>query len=158
MCLRPRGCLSKLCTGVARGPLLPLNPVLLLQLHPKSRVLGSHVSPDGFGGFFLRPSSGCAQVLSHPGHSPVTSIAWSPSGSLLLSASPMDTTMMVSTNGPTLDLVAPGCTCDLWGYLTINVPSEMQRWCVSGLGCSFRKLCSASACRGRRRQLPVLVS
>lgn len=42
-----------------------------------------------------RPSSGCAQVLSHPGHSPVTSIAWSPSGSLLVSASPMDTAMMV---------------------------------------------------------------
>lgn len=45
-----------------------------------------------------RPSSGCAQVLSHPGHSPVTSIAWSPSGSLLLSASPMDTAMMVRGN------------------------------------------------------------
>lgn len=42
-----------------------------------------------------RPSSGCAQVLSHPGHSPVTSIAWSPSGSLLVSASPVDTAMMV---------------------------------------------------------------
>ncbi|XP_019747242.1 aladin [Hippocampus comes] len=42
-----------------------------------------------------RPSSGCAQVLSHPGHSPVTSIAWSPNGSLLVSASPMDTAMMV---------------------------------------------------------------
>ncbi|KAG9339677.1 hypothetical protein JZ751_023323 [Albula glossodonta] len=41
------------------------------------------------------PSSGCAQVLSHPGHSPVTSIAWAPSGSVLISASPVDTSMMV---------------------------------------------------------------
>uniref|UniRef100_G3NFQ2 Achalasia, adrenocortical insufficiency, alacrimia n=1 Tax=Gasterosteus aculeatus aculeatus TaxID=481459 RepID=G3NFQ2_GASAC len=51
-----------------------------------------HVDPCSLS---TRPSSGCAQVLSHPGHSPVTSIAWSPSGSLLLSASPMDTAMMV---------------------------------------------------------------
>uniref|UniRef100_H3D4W9 Achalasia, adrenocortical insufficiency, alacrimia n=1 Tax=Tetraodon nigroviridis TaxID=99883 RepID=H3D4W9_TETNG len=55
-------------------------------------VLVWHVDPCSLS---TRPSSGCAQVLSHPGHSPVTSIAWSPSGSLLLSASPMDTTMMV---------------------------------------------------------------
>uniref|UniRef100_A0A674MV27 Achalasia, adrenocortical insufficiency, alacrimia n=1 Tax=Takifugu rubripes TaxID=31033 RepID=A0A674MV27_TAKRU len=51
-----------------------------------------HVDPCSLS---TRPSSGCAQVLSHPGHSPVTSIAWSPSGSLLLSASPTDTAMMV---------------------------------------------------------------
>uniref|UniRef100_A0A673AQ42 Aladin seven-bladed propeller domain-containing protein n=1 Tax=Sphaeramia orbicularis TaxID=375764 RepID=A0A673AQ42_9TELE len=51
-----------------------------------------HVDPCSLS---TRPSSGCAQVLSHPGHSPVTSIAWSPSGSLLVSASPMDTAMMV---------------------------------------------------------------
>eukprot|EP00064_Thunnus_orientalis_P012650 superscaffoldBa00001967_g12685 len=51
-----------------------------------------HVDPCSLS---TRPSSGCAQVLSHPGHSPVTSIAWSPSGSLLVSASPVDTAMMV---------------------------------------------------------------
>ncbi|XP_017322854.1 aladin isoform X2 [Ictalurus punctatus] len=51
-----------------------------------------HVDPNSLS---TRPSSGCAQVLSHPGHSPVTSISWSPSGSLLVSASPVDTAMMV---------------------------------------------------------------
>uniref|UniRef100_A0A4W6F389 Achalasia, adrenocortical insufficiency, alacrimia n=1 Tax=Lates calcarifer TaxID=8187 RepID=A0A4W6F389_LATCA len=51
-----------------------------------------HVDPCSLS---TRPSSGCAQVLSHPGHSPVTSIAWSPSGSLLVSASPVDTAVMV---------------------------------------------------------------
>ncbi|MGH0172985.1 UNVERIFIED_CONTAM: hypothetical protein FKN15_002569 [Acipenser sinensis] len=55
-------------------------------------VLVWHVDPSSLS---TRPSSGCAQVLSQPGHSPVTSLAWSPSGAILLSASPVDTAMMV---------------------------------------------------------------
>uniref|UniRef100_A0A671MR16 Aladin seven-bladed propeller domain-containing protein n=1 Tax=Sinocyclocheilus anshuiensis TaxID=1608454 RepID=A0A671MR16_9TELE len=58
----------------------------------QSCLLIWHVDPTSLS---TRPSSGCAQVLSHPGHSPITSIAWSPTGSLLVSASPVDTGMMV---------------------------------------------------------------
>lgn len=57
----------------------------------------AHPTING-GGFSLlpsRPSSGCAQVLSYPGHGPVTSLAWAPSGELLLSASPVDAAMLV---------------------------------------------------------------
>lgn len=162
VCFCPCCCLSKLFTGVARGSLLPLNQVLPLQLKKDPTFFYMPCLVVIKFTFFLcscRPSSGCAQVLSHPGHSPVTSIAWSPSRSLLLSASPMDTTMMVLSNSPTLGLLATMQEmCDLWKYLIINVPSEIQCLCVSGLGCSFRKLCSASACWRRRRQLLVLVS
>ncbi|KAK1151236.1 aladin isoform X1 [Acipenser oxyrinchus oxyrinchus] len=63
-----------------------------LALACQNCVLVWHVDPSSLS---TRPSSGCAQVLSQPGHSPVTSLAWSPSGAILLSASPVDTAMMV---------------------------------------------------------------
>ncbi|KAF4010192.1 hypothetical protein G4228_001495 [Cervus hanglu yarkandensis] len=47
-----------------------------------------------------RPSSGCAQVLSHPGHAPVTSLAWAPSGGRLLSASPVDAAILTGCWSP----------------------------------------------------------
>lgn len=65
------------------------------------QLLVSLLSPISCGFCPCRPSSGCAQVLSYPGHSPVTSLAWAPSGKLLLSASPVDTAMLVSV-GPHL--------------------------------------------------------
>ncbi|XP_053312167.1 aladin [Spea bombifrons] len=64
----------------------------ILAVACQSCVLVWHVDPTSLS---TRPSSGCAQVLSHPGHSPVTSVCWSPSGKILLSASPVDTTMLV---------------------------------------------------------------
>uniref|UniRef100_A0A8D0BAU5 Aladin WD repeat nucleoporin n=1 Tax=Salvator merianae TaxID=96440 RepID=A0A8D0BAU5_SALMN len=64
--------------------------ILAVACH--SCVLIWHLDPTSLS---TRPSSGCAQVLSHPGHSPITSLAWAPSGGLLLSASPMDTAMLV---------------------------------------------------------------
>jgi len=42
-----------------------------------------------------RLSTSCVRPLTQPGHAPVTSIAWHPSGKLLASASPADPTMMI---------------------------------------------------------------
>ncbi|KAG8452684.1 hypothetical protein GDO86_004464 [Hymenochirus boettgeri] len=64
----------------------------VLAVACQSCVLVWHVDPTSLS---TRPSSGCAQVLSHPGHSPVTSVCWSPKGGVLLSASPVDTAMLV---------------------------------------------------------------
>ncbi|XP_062485133.1 aladin isoform X1 [Pezoporus occidentalis] len=64
----------------------------ILAVACQSCVLLWHLDPTSLS---TRPSSGCAQVLAHPGHSPVTSLAWAPSGDLLLSASPVDTAMLV---------------------------------------------------------------
>ncbi|XP_032569476.1 aladin isoform X2 [Chiroxiphia lanceolata] len=64
----------------------------ILAVACQTCVLVWHLDPTSLS---TRPSSGCAQVLSYPGHSPVTSLAWAPSGERLLSASPVDTTMLV---------------------------------------------------------------
>uniref|UniRef100_A0A8C7EF07 Aladin WD repeat nucleoporin n=1 Tax=Nothoprocta perdicaria TaxID=30464 RepID=A0A8C7EF07_NOTPE len=64
----------------------------VLAVGCQSCVLVWHLDPTSLS---TRPSSGCAQVLSYPGHSPVTSLAWAPAGDLLLSASPVDTAMLV---------------------------------------------------------------
>ncbi|XP_054033301.1 aladin [Dryobates pubescens] len=64
----------------------------LLAVGCQSCVLLWHLDPTSLS---TRPSSGCAQVLSYPGHCPVTSLAWAPSGQLLLSASPVDTALLV---------------------------------------------------------------
>ncbi|XP_042652401.1 aladin isoform X2 [Tyto alba] len=64
----------------------------ILAVACQTCVLVWHLDPTSLS---TRPSSGCAQVLSYPGHSPVTSLAWAPSGDLLLSASPVDTAMLV---------------------------------------------------------------
>lgn len=42
-----------------------------------------------------RPSASCAIHLKQPGHSPVTSVAWSPDGDLLATASASDATMYI---------------------------------------------------------------
>ncbi|XP_075301776.1 aladin isoform X1 [Opisthocomus hoazin] len=64
----------------------------ILAVACQSCVLVWHLDPTSLS---TRPSSGCAQVLSYPGHSPVTSLAWAPSGKLLLSASPVKAAMLV---------------------------------------------------------------
>ncbi|KAH1176028.1 hypothetical protein KIL84_020762 [Mauremys mutica] len=69
----------------------------ILAVACQSCVLLWHLDPTSLS---TRPSSGCAQVLAYPGHSPVTSLAWAPSGEMLLSASPVDTAMLTGCWSP----------------------------------------------------------
>ena len=54
-----------------------------------------------------RPSTSSAQVLAVQGHCPITSLAWCPQGSILISASPISTAIMVE--------------CKQYNYTTFNV-------------------------------------
>lgn len=163
VCLCPCCCLSKLLTGVARGSLLPLNQVLSLRWHRESRLLGSHV--------FLHDVFGCDQVKCLP--LVLQTFVWLCSGSVSSRSLSCHFHRLVSErisafigladghydDGIRHDFLATMQEMrDLWEYLIINVLSEIECLRVSGLGCSFRKLCSTSACWRRRRELPVLVS
>lgn len=131
-------------------------------------------NPGGFSPFLCRPSSGCAQVLSYPGHSPVTSLAWAPSGERLLSASPVDTAMLVRTllgtpSGSPRDTWAGHKQCSYRGSsatssgpetftlcsLTPGSPSSLSP--PPGVGRVHRDLCPAAVVWGWRCHLLGLV-
>ena len=73
MCWRPY-CSSQLAVSCQAG-------VIVWTVDPSSLV--------------SRPSTSCQVRLTQPGHSPVTSLEWSPCGTLLASCSPADTRIMV---------------------------------------------------------------
>ncbi|XP_052832772.1 aladin [Octopus bimaculoides] len=64
----------------------------VLAVACRSCILIWHVEPMSLA---ERPSASCVQILQQDHHSPVSSLGWSPSGDLLLSASPIDTAIMV---------------------------------------------------------------
>ncbi|XP_062622112.1 aladin-like, partial [Saccostrea cucullata] len=63
----------------------------VLAVGCQSCVLIWHVEPTSLA---TRPSTSSCQVLQQTNHSPVTCLAWDPSGRILLSASPVDTSLM----------------------------------------------------------------
>ncbi|XP_053373470.1 aladin-like isoform X2 [Mercenaria mercenaria] len=67
------------------------NSSSVLAVGCQSCILIWHVEPTSLA---TRPSSSSVQVLQESGHSPVTSLSWSPDGRILMSASPVDTAMM----------------------------------------------------------------
>ncbi|XP_005089460.1 aladin [Aplysia californica] len=64
----------------------------VLAVACESCVLIWHVEPTSLA---VRPSSSTVQVLQSPGHSPVTSLAWDPYSSHLVSASPCHSSVLV---------------------------------------------------------------
>jgi len=64
----------------------------VLAVACESCILIWHVEPTSLA---VRPSSSSVQILQSPSHSPVTSLAWSPHSSHLVSASPSDNSILV---------------------------------------------------------------
>lgn len=79
-----------------------------------------------------RPSSGCAQVLSHPGHTPVTSLAWAPNGGRLLSASPVDAAILVSGPHPSVLRAFFIWWWEAWGSEIVSVFSLYSEGAILG--------------------------
>lgn len=63
----------------------------VLAVACQSCVLIWHVEPTSLA---TRPSTSSCQVLQQQHHAPVTCLTWDPSGRILLSASPVDTSLM----------------------------------------------------------------
>lgn len=83
-----------------------------------------------------RPSSSCAQVLQQSGHGPVTGVDWHPEGTLLVSASAADISMIIwdvakETGVPLRRLGGGGVSTVHWSMNKIKLfsatPSSMFR-------------------------------
>ncbi|GFS03919.1 aladin-like [Elysia marginata] len=80
--------LQKQVTDLAWQPLSSS----VLAVACQSCVLIWHVEPTSLAS---RPSSSCVQILQFSGHSPVTSLVWTPRGDQLISASPLHSSIIV---------------------------------------------------------------